>query len=216
MKKNSFVYALLLSTCFAFSSQAGTAGAQHNRLLDCMRRLDPQNRMNVQQVFESLVTRCRFNPGMPTGEWLRQFVPLVPRQLQGGTAGASLAEMLAPYESKFNSQQMGFLRKANEILSGQSGDAVARQLAQLYRDASQALGSSQLDQAVVNGLDIGASSAMYWGGGHRPSPTDPTMQVKWWHVVAADVAGGIVGGVFGGGVGAVGLGVGCSKLVAAL
>lgn len=207
MTKKFMVAAILL---LALSASARQIGQDHNRLLDCLLRQDPHGQMGVAQTLQTLVDRCRFNPGMSTGEFVKKYSRLVPRAILTG-GDIDLARLAQKHSRNFTQQQLNQLRKVQSIIRTRPLMDAARTLKQMHRNESSRLrAQSNESQAVLAAMDIGASSAKFWAQKSQNSYT----LAKWWQVVLGDVAGGVVGGIFGGGVGAVGLGTACSKLVA--
>lgn len=207
MTKKILVAATLL---MAISASAGPLGNQHNRHLRCLRKADPQGQMNVQQTLSALVNKCGFNPGMSAQSFVGKYARMMPSQCVNG-GHIDLARLAQQHSRSFNRAQLNQLRKVQSIIRTRSLTDASRTLNQMHRRAqSQFRSSSREDQAVLAAMDIGAASAKFWAREGRQSFTF----AKWWQVVLGDVAGGVVGGIFGGGVGAVGLGTACSKLVA--
>lgn len=198
----------------AFSLSAAQLGQQHNKHLDCLRRADPSGGASATETLRMLVDRCGFRPGMPTRQFVAQYARLIPREIISG-APINLSAVARQHAQSFTREHFSVLNRIQNVIETKTLKEASRTLGRMHAHAkSQFRSRSQADTAVLAALDIGASSARYWdrerdgSGGHQ--------RAKWWQVVLGDVAGGIVGGVFGGGVGAVGLGTACSKLVAGL
>ncbi|ATB29736.1 hypothetical protein [Melittangium boletus] len=176
-------------------------GEQHNAYLACLQKVNADGKSNP---LEALVDQCGFKPEQPADEFIQEYTELMPENLL-----APLSETLAPHRKAFNDKQYYFALEIERVLSTQSPEQASKSLADLENKAVQSLGRETADLAVLSGVSTARHSLLFW-------TQSPPARIKWWHVVLADVAGGVVGGVVGGVAGAVGLGTACSNAVAQL
>eukprot|EP01147_Barroeca_monosierra_P011276 gene11276-3316_t len=241
MSNFAIIFAVLLASCLAQKKEDAdpsvnsfdldfnanpyaVAGRLHNQYLACLRKITVKN---PSETLKALSGICNFDHSTVNSD-LSQFINRYSRLAQYVLKASSINGALKLANIFLSEEHISFIQALDDVLSDKNSPQQAvRQLIDLEAKAVLAFGSSESPEntSLYCGLSIARASLHYWlqdflevepvpnrDNADRPKRAKP----KWWQVVAADCAGGIVGGIFGGGVGAVGLGTACSKIVADL
>jgi hypothetical protein len=197
------------------ANPGGGIGEAHNELLACLRDADPGGESDP---FDLMVDACPLEGA--DDEFMARARRII---LKDGGLRASAESLVETYivgwdrafsAEEYSEAQRRYLLELGVIINGlEEGSRFDRALLalQILEGRARAELVDDGDAAVLMGLNIAVSSYLYW---HDVDFVPPAAgPPKWWHVVLADVAGGVVGGAFGGGVGAVGLGTAASKIV---